>query len=62
MNRIKQHLIKKARDTHKHIFPCMGKASLAECFTSHEDKLLFWFNTVDQSTHMIIAELVSKSK
>ena len=45
-------LIKKARSKYKRIFPCRNKKSFAECFTTYNDKLFFWFDTENQSTHV----------
>ena len=46
-------LIKKAVHKYKKIFPCGGRKTFTECFTKAKDnKLYFWFDTEDQSTHV----------
>jgi hypothetical protein len=51
-------LIKKAQNKYKKIFPCRDKKSFAECFTSYNNRLFFWFDTEDQSTHVEIEDNV----
>ena len=60
MSKREIQLIKKAKEQYKKIFPCEGKDSLSECFTSHEDKVFFWFNTEDQSTHLVVTDNAKK--
>ncbi len=57
MNKMKTDLISEARDHYSVIFPCGDKVSFDECFTSNGDQLLFWFNTEDQSTHVMTKTL-----
>jgi hypothetical protein len=57
MNKLKEDLIRQARDTYKDILPCTPKSDLADCFTTEEDRVLFWFNTRDKTTHMIAAKM-----
>ena len=57
MNKVKINMIRKALRTHKRIYPCGTKATLAECFTFQGNKVLFWFDTEDRSTHLIIDQL-----
>jgi len=56
MDSLKLELIQKALKTHKKIFPCGTKNSFSECFTFQGDKVLFWFDTEDHSTHMVMAD------
>ncbi len=56
MNRMKQRLIKKAKGIHKTVLPCGGKSSLSDCFTDDGARLVFWFNTPDQSTHVLMSK------
>jgi hypothetical protein len=50
----KKQLIKKAEKLFGRIHPCLNKSSLDECFTLTKDNgLIFWFNTDDNSTHMV---------
>ncbi|MBD3314757.1 MAG: hypothetical protein GF344_03135 [Chitinivibrionales bacterium] len=57
MNRMKRRLIQRARETYKTIYPCGGRPSFSECFTHYEDKVLFWFDTEDRSTHVVTDEM-----
>lgn len=50
--RCKRKLINEAMREHERIFPCSGLAQLEECFTVEPGKVLFWFNTADDSTHI----------
>ncbi len=53
MSETKMKLIQRALDKHEKIFPCGDAALLEECFTVAEDRLLFWYNTEDDSTHLL---------
>jgi len=55
MNEMKRKLIRQARKTYKRIYPCGDKGNLWDCFTEIEDQLVFWFNTEDKSTHLLIS-------
>jgi hypothetical protein len=57
MNKLKETLIERARDRYEEISPCPSKGSFEECFTLENNRLCFWFNTKDQSTH-VLAERV----
>ena len=57
MNEIKKTLINRARMQFKQIFPCSTKKSLRECFTIEEDLMIFWFNTEDETTHILTQNL-----
>lgn len=60
MDELKLRLITKAKKKYGKIFPCINKSSLEECFTeSKEGELIFWFNTPDNSTHMIASENIA---
>jgi len=65
MDEIKRTLIEKAKEEYGHIRPIRGKLgqhmSLNDCFTLHDGKLLFWFNTSDDTTRMLIKEVVNGS-
>ncbi|MDD5675197.1 MAG: hypothetical protein PHC61_13595 [Chitinivibrionales bacterium] len=58
MGELREELILKAQEIYQQIFPCSSKSSLEECFTVMGKKYLFWFNTADASTHVLMAELV----
>ncbi|MFC1476351.1 hypothetical protein ACFL5S_00135 [Fibrobacterota bacterium] len=53
MSEIKLGLMQKAIEEYEKIFPCGDTASLDDCFTQTQDKLFFWFNTEDNSTHIV---------
>jgi hypothetical protein len=56
-----KHLIDKATRKHKKIYPCAQKKTIDDCFTIDQGRLMLWFNTEDQSTH-VISEGVKKSR
>jgi hypothetical protein len=53
MGILKEKMINKAKTLHDDIYPCSSKQDLDECFTVDEDTLIFWFNTKDNSTHIL---------
>ena len=53
MSKYEKILLKKAFKSHNRIFPCGAKASFSECFTIIDENLIFWFNTLDGSTHIV---------
>jgi spermidine/putrescine-binding protein len=53
MDDLKKTMIKKAKDRFKKIHPCGLRRKLDECFTVEDDRLCFWFNTEDESTHVL---------
>jgi hypothetical protein len=57
MSALQKQLIERAREAYPQIFPCTSKQSFDECFTIFGTKCLFWFNTADNSTHMLVAEI-----
>ena len=59
MNKTKLELIEKARKTYKRIYPCGARSSLSECFTPIDNgrKVVFWFNTQDNNTHVLVGEV-----
>lgn len=57
MNEIKDNMIFKALQMYKEIYPCPSKMDLGDCFTTEGDLVLFWFNTSDESTHVLTAAL-----
>ena len=50
---LKDLLIDNAKKLYGTISPCSTKPSLNECFTKEDNELLFWFNSVDGSTHLL---------
>ena len=57
MNSIKRKMIANARKKYRRIFPCSFRRNLDECFTIENDKIIFWFNTEDFSTHTLTEAL-----
>lgn len=57
MEQAKYAMINEAKKTYKKIYPCSNRKSLSDCFTIEGDLLLFWFNTADNSTHLISSAL-----
>jgi hypothetical protein len=57
MNELKKKLINRAEKQFKKIYPCSTKNNLGDCFTVEEEQLLFWFNTADESTHVLTHDL-----
>jgi hypothetical protein len=57
MNTIKKTMIKKAKSRFKKILPCGQRRDFDECFTVENDKVFFWFNTEDESTHVLSTEM-----
>ncbi|MBN2038226.1 MAG: hypothetical protein JW768_15905 [Chitinispirillaceae bacterium] len=60
MGELEQRLIQRAVQKHKKIFPCAPKNDLQSCFTREKDRLLFWYNTKDRSTHVVSAKLIQE--
>jgi hypothetical protein len=57
MTELEQSLIRKASEIHDSIYPCPPRTDLAQCFTCDNNKVYFWFNTEDKSTHLVMADL-----
>ena len=57
MNELKATLMEKALQSYESIFPCAGMGSFDDCFMVDQDRLLFWFNTSDRSTHLLVETL-----
>ena len=57
MNEMKTDMMQKARERYQRIFPCASRGNLNECFTLEGSRLYFWFNTEDDSTHVMYAEV-----
>jgi hypothetical protein len=57
MNELKHTLISKAVEEYTDIFPVITKHTLGDCFTTDGDLLVFWFNTADESTHVVTSPL-----
>jgi hypothetical protein len=57
MNELKTKMIHEAQSKYQTIFPCASQSNLDECFTIEGDRVLFWFNTEDCTTHIIASQL-----
>ncbi len=57
MNRIKKDLMEAARQQYSKIFPCGSMDRVEDGFTVEGKLLLFWFNTEDNSTHLLTQEI-----
>lgn len=57
MDEVKQKLIERAIEKHKKIFPCGNIDSILDCFTVHDETLVFWFNTEDNNTRVLVEAL-----
>lgn len=53
----KIRLLEKAVKKYDRIYPCGHHEKLNECFTNEGNTLMFWFNTEDKSTHLLMEEL-----
>ncbi len=54
--KMREALIDMAREEYGTIRPCDFK-TFDECFTKHGNKLLFWFNSPDNSTRVLSVEM-----
>jgi hypothetical protein len=57
MNELEAKLLRQANAIHDKIFPCASRKEFKYCFTRENDQLFFWYNTEDQSTHVIAADM-----
>jgi hypothetical protein len=62
MGELEKKLMKKAIRRHKTIFPCPHRGTFETCFTREPDRILFWYNTKDRSTHLVSARLVRQKE
>ena len=60
MNTLKKTMIKKAKSRFKKILPCGRGRKFAECFTIEKERVLFWFNTEDKSTHVVCSDVIQR--
>jgi hypothetical protein len=54
MSDIKSEMIREALRKYRKIYPVTTASALVDCFTFDTDKIIFWFNTEDQSTRALI--------
>jgi hypothetical protein len=52
-----ERLIEKAIEKHERIRPCSNRTELRDCFSVLGNKLIFWYNTDDDSTHVLVDEI-----
>lgn len=62
MEKTKTKLINEARQRYRAISPCGRRSNIAECFSVMENCLILWFNTDDNSTHVVVAEITMDEK
>jgi len=53
MIKLKFKLINYAIELHGTIYPCNNLHSIDESFTIENNTLIFWFNDIDDSTHIL---------
>ncbi|HMD69188.1 MAG TPA: hypothetical protein VKF42_09955 [Chitinivibrionales bacterium] len=56
MTTLEAKLMDQATAIHDRIFPCSSRNGFEHCFTRDEGKVCFWYNTEDQSTHLLVAD------
>jgi hypothetical protein len=56
MTDLEKALMSKASEMHKKIYPCSSMRQFEQCFTRDRGKVCFWYNTEDQSTHLLVAD------
>jgi hypothetical protein len=57
MGNLEKVLIKKAKNEYKKIFPCSHRPNLEECITRDKERMYLWFNTEDESTHVVAEKI-----
>lgn len=57
MSELKNIMISQAVEMYREIYPCTTKQKLGECFTTEGTMLMFWFNTTDESTHVLASQI-----
>ncbi|MBN1307991.1 MAG: hypothetical protein JXA18_08750 [Chitinispirillaceae bacterium] len=57
MNDLKHTMISKAVEIYTDIYPVITKYDLRDCFTTEGNELVFWFNTADESTHVLTTRI-----
>lgn len=50
-------MIKTAFEIYKDIHPCSTNVDFSDCFTTEGNLIMFWFNTSDNSTHVLTESL-----
>ena len=62
MNQVKWDMIRKAQTQYSTILPCTSRNRLEDCFTSEGSRVIFWFNTEDNNTHILISDTVGQAE
>lgn len=57
MSELKDHVMEMAMKRYRMIYPCASRCDFSECFTIEGNRLFFWFNTEDDSTHVMCVEM-----
>lgn len=57
MSELQKKLIQRAIEQYNHIYPCSNRTDLSDCFTVYGGKTVFWFNTEDDSTHVLFEDV-----
>ena len=53
MNEMKKAMIRQAIKKYRQIYPCGIRKDLWDCFTVMDGRIVFWFNTADNTTHLL---------
>jgi hypothetical protein len=56
MSKNQRKLVLRATKKFGRIRPCGNRMAFSECFSLEGDRLLFWYNALDGSTHLEINE------
>jgi hypothetical protein len=62
LEKTKTMLISEARKRYQAISPCGRRSSIEDCFSILDNCLVLWFNTNDNSTHVVVAEITMNEK
>jgi hypothetical protein len=57
MGNVEKSLIRQAKSEYKKIFPCSHREKLEHCITRDKERVYLWFNTEDQSTHVLTKKI-----
>ncbi len=57
METVKKNMINEARKKYTKIFPCKTYSNFGDSFTRYKNRVYFWFNTRDRSTHVLVYTL-----
>ena len=59
MEDLKQQMINEAKVKYDDIRPLGNKERLEDCFTTHDDNLLFWFNINSNTTRLLTRQIIA---